>query len=176
MKIIQLIGSLLDRLLVVLGAFAGSQIPEFMQQYTQRLGGHVHELNRLINQLHGLALQSHKTLEQYIHKFLYNSDMDFIQQGEFMNQMLIRWENLDQILYRLNHSSIWERPYVFLTTLQSDIAESTLASFQPGLNLNLEGLSYAIIGMLGGWIFYQILSKCLISGWSRGKSLFKQSL
>ena len=43
-------------------AFAGSQIPQFMQQYSQRLAGHVAELQQLIDQLRSVAAHSNKSL------------------------------------------------------------------------------------------------------------------
>jgi hypothetical protein len=176
MKIFTFIGSLLDRLSVVVGAFLGSQVPEFMQQYTQRLAGHVNELHRLLSQMRIVASHSNKTLEQYIQKFLSSPDPDFARQGELMQEMLSRWEELNQALFHLTHSSIWMRPYVFLKELQYDIAKSTLASFQPGINLSVEGLCYAGAGMLMGWVLYQGISKCISFGYSRVVAVFKQSV
>src|ERR1035438_6225201 len=55
---------MLDRLLCVLGAVAFSQIPEFMQQYLQRLGGHLDEARRQLDQLQAAAARSGLTLDQ----------------------------------------------------------------------------------------------------------------
>ena len=176
MKLLPSFGSLLDRLCVVAGAFVGSQIPEFMQQYTQRLSGHVDELHRLLNQMRQVAAYSNKSLEQYIDKFVSNSDPDFTHQGEFMQGMLSRWEELHQALFHITNSSLWARPYVFLKEFQYDIAHSTINSFQPGINLSVEGLCYAGGGILIGWAFYQVMSKCIICGFSRTATIFKQSV
>ena len=175
MKVFSLLGSLIDRLCVVAGAFVGSQIPQFMQQYTQRLAGHVEALQKLLNQLRQIASLSNKSLEQYIQKFKDNTDPDFIQQGDFMQGILSRWEELQQTLNHLTQSSIWLRPYYFLKDLQPDIAHSTLDSYQPGLSLTVEGLCYAGAGMIIGWIFYQIISKCITCGYTSARNLFKQS-
>lgn len=161
MGFIRLINGLADRLCVVAGAFAGSQIPQFMQQYMQRLAGHVEELQRVIDHLNQLAAHSNKTLNQYIYKFLSNSDPDFSRQGEFMQQMLIRWEQLSQALQSIVNSSMWARPYVLLTHLDYDIAHSTLHSFQPGLSLTIEGFYYTGIGLISGFLLYQGLSKLI---------------
>ncbi len=176
MGLLNSIGNLLDRLCVVAGAFMGSQIPEFMQQYTQRLSGHVAELQRLLYQMRQVASYSNKNLEQYIEKFISSSDPDFARQGEFMQGILFRWEELNQTLVHLTQSSMWVRPYVFLKELQSDIAHATFANFQPGLNLSIEGLCYAGIGILLGWAFYQIISQCIGLGYSRAMAVFKQSV
>lgn len=176
MKILPSLDSLLDRLCVVAGAFLGSQIPTFMQQYAQRLAGHVDELQHLLNQLRQVASYSNKTLEQYIYKFISNSDPDFAYQGEFMQKTLLRWQELYQTLDHLTHASIWMRPYVFLRDFQYEIAQSTAVSFQAGVNLSVEGLCYAAAGGLITWLCYQILSTCINHGYSRAMANFKQSV
>lgn len=176
MKIFSFVGSLIDRLCVVAGAFIGSQVPQFMQQYTQRLAGHVEALQKLIHQLHQIASLSQKTLEQYIQKFVDSGDPDFIQQGDFMQGILNRWQELHLALNNLTQSSIWLRPYYFLKDLQPDIAHSTLSSYQPGLSLTIEGLCYAGAGMILSWALYQIVSKFIIFGYTRALAIFKQSI
>ena len=176
MKIFSFIGNVLDRLCIVAGAFIGSQIPQFMQQYTQRLAGHVEALQKLIDQMRQIASFSNKTLEQYIEKFKESSDLDFSRQGDFMQGIVTRWQELHQALNHLTQSSIWLHPYYFLKDLQPDIAHSTLASFQPGLSLTIEGLCYAGIGMILGWIFYQTLSQLIIFGYTRAQTIFKQNI
>jgi hypothetical protein len=176
MNILSSLASLVDRLCAVAGAFICSQIPEFMQQYIQRLSGHVDELHRLLNQMRQVAAYSNKNLEQYIDKFISSSDSDYVHQGEFIQGMLSRWEDLHHALFHITNSSMWVRPYAFLREFQYDIAHSTFVSFQPGISLSAEGLCYAGGGILIGWAFYQIVSKCIIFGCSRAISLFKQSI
>jgi Protein of unknown function (DUF2937) len=175
-KVIPSIEWILDRVSAVIGAFIGSQIPEFMQQYTQRLAGHVDELQRLVNQMRQVASYSNKTLEQYIHKFISSTDPDFARQGEFMQGMLSRWEELKQTLVHLTYSSAWIRPYIFLKELQYDIAHSTFVSFHPGINLSMEGIFYAGAGIVIGWTFYRMMSRSFYFGYSRAAAIFKQSL
>lgn len=165
MRFLFSLGSLLDRLCIVAGAFLGSQIPQFMQQYSQRLAGHVAELQQLLDQLQKTASLSHKNLDQYIHKFLSSSDPDFAFQGQFMQGIVHRWEDLNMALVHLSQSSPWMRPFVFLKDLQPDIAQSTLRTFQPGINLNLEGLCYAGIGIFLGWLFFKCISKGVSMLW-----------
>ncbi|WP_068469554.1 DUF2937 family protein [Candidatus Protochlamydia phocaeensis] len=175
MRFLRFLDALLDRLFVVLGAFAGSQIPEFMQQYTQRLAGHVEELRHLLDGLRQIALHSNKSLEQYIQKFSASPDPDFARQGEFMQTMLQRWEELNQALLNLVQSPMWERPYVFMRDLNYPIAKATLHAFQPGLNLTIEGLCYTGIGLLIGFGLYKALSTLFALGYTRVTSLFKQN-
>jgi hypothetical protein len=166
MKFLQFFYQLLDRFFVVFGAFLGSQVPQFLQQYTQRLGGHVAELNYQIEGLKKIASISGKTLDQYIHKFMLNSDPDFVRQGEFIDGMVIRWQELNQALSRLIQASIWERPFVFLKEMDYSIVRSTYQSFQPGLNLTTEGFLYACLGILAGYAFYHLMIKAIVALWN----------
>lgn len=146
-----------DRFFIVLGAFIGSQIPEFMQQYTQRLGGHVDELSHLLAALKKSVARNHKNIESYIQKFLSNSDTDITLQGEFMQSILLRWQKLSASLHSLVESSVWERPYVFVKNLDSDIFASTVGAYHPGISLTVEGLCYTVVGVLLGSAVYQVL-------------------
>lgn len=164
MFILRLIGGLLDRLFIVLGAFFGSQVPAFMHQYTQRLAGHVEELDHLLSEIRRTTVLSGKPMEVYIDKFLTSNDPDFVMQGEFMQMMYMRWQHLTRVLHDLVESSMWQRPYIFFRELNFDMAKSTFSSFQPGISLTLEGLCYTGIGIFAGYILYQIAVKAVF--WS----------
>lgn len=161
MKLLFSFSSLIDRLFIVAGAFAGSQISPFMQQYSHRLAGHAIELQRIVEQLQKTASLSHKSLDQYIQKFLSSSDSDFVHQGVFMQGIVERSNELNHALSNLMISSPWMRPFVLTKDLQPDIAKATLATFQPALTLNLEGIFYAGLGILFGWLLYKVLAKCI---------------
>lgn len=170
MKFISFTSELLDRLFIVAGAFFGSQIPQFTHQYTQRLAGHVESLHKLVAQLNQMASLSHKTLDEYIQKFQGSSDLDFNQQGNFMQGIVNRYEELNQALVDITQSPFWLRPYYFLKKLQPDIAHSTMDSFQPGINLSIEGFCYAAAGMLTAWILYRAISRGILSIFNRLRS------
>ncbi len=158
MKILfRFIFALIDRLILISGVLLGAQIPLFMQQYIQRLAGHVSELNHFIANLNALAAQSHKTLHQYIEKFELSIDSDFAAQGAFLSATLKRQMMLDQALQSLLAAPFWQKPYYFLTSLQYEIAKATLEIFQPGLSLTLEGASYMVLGGLITLGFYYFL-------------------
>lgn len=156
------IGSILDRIFVLIGAFLGSQLPQFMEQYIQRLAAHIAELNHLIEKLRGIASLSNKTLEQYIGKFLNSSDSDFTLQGQFMEEMVSRWATLTSSWNQITQSSLWMKPYVFLREMNSSLVESTWKGFQPGISLTVEALCYTLLGAFFGFIIYQILLKMVL--------------
>ena len=170
MQIFSLAKNIGERLSIVAGALFGSQIPEFIQQYTQRLAGHVDELQKMVNQLQGMAALSHKSLEQYIQKFRDNADPDFVQQGNFMEGLVLRLGELKGALVHLTEGSAWMRSFYFFKELQSDIAQSTYHAFQMGINFSAEGLFFACGGMVLGWAIYRFLWRCCINA----TKLFKQ--
>lgn len=158
MPFLKLISTIFDRLFVIVGALLGAQLPLFIQLYTQRLAGHAAELNRFLNQLRQLANQSHKTLNQYIEKFLASNDLDFANQGELMLKTVKRWEELNSSFLALTNSYSWNRPFIFFKNVQWEMAQSTLYTFKPGIQINLEGLAYMAAGAILGFCIYQLLS------------------
>lgn len=149
----------LDRLFLVLGALLGSQIPSWMQQYNQRLGGHVNELQSLTEKLNGMAIALGKTPEEYLRKLLTSSDADIVKQGEFIQSIYERSEQLSYAWKRLLDSPVWEKPFILIKTIDYDVASSTLASFQPSLSLTLEGIVYTGVGILIGCLTFHGIAK-----------------
>lgn len=146
--------NMMDRIFCVVGAVLFSQVPTFMQQYAQQLGGRSEELKLQIDLMAKTALYSGKNLKEYIQKFLSNTDSDISQQGELMQEMTVRYQKLSEAASALNHASVFEKPYVFFTHLYSDVASSTLQLFTPGFSFSLEGIVYAFIGILFGTLIF----------------------
>lgn len=139
---------LLDRLLCVLGAVSFSQGPEFIQQYLQRLGGHVDEARRQVSQYEQVAGQSGLSLDQFIAQTNANQDAAVAKLGTVMSDANTRLQHLEATQNAIAQSSLFERPFVFLRNVDTEIAQSTWAIFKPAVPTTAEGLAYAIIGML----------------------------
>ena len=147
----------LDRLFAVMGAFLMCQFPQFYEQYLQRAMGHLEELNHQIELMRQSASLTGKTLEEYIKKFLANSDLDILHQGALMEKMTARAKEVSEGVIAMSQAEIWTRPFTFLAHVQSDIATSSLAHFQPGLTFNIEGLVYALIGIFLGYCIFHLI-------------------
>ena len=139
---------LLDRILCVVGAVAFSQAPEFMQQYTQRLGGHLDEARRQLIQFEQAAGQSGLTLERFIAQTSTNADTAVAKLGGVMTRAVSRVESLESAQNALQNASLWTRPFVFVRHLDSSIAHGTWSIFKPAVPTTAEGLIYALLGML----------------------------
>lgn len=155
---VQWISGFIDRLLVVLGALVFSQAPQFFAQYMHRLSGHVEELRIHIRSLQQAAQKSGMELPQYIEKFTEHQDFAFSTHGEMMQGMLTRYSEISQASIAMQETTPLTRPFVFLQHFNFDIAKATVAQFQPGVLLTIEGAVYAVIGMGIGYMLYQLFS------------------
>ncbi len=144
----------MDRLFVVAGALFFVQVPLFMQQYRMQLRGHVAELQMQVSVMQHRAQETGRTLDQYINKFVTSIDSDFSFQGQLMKGMVARLENLSGGLFEMEHATILTRPYKFVTNFHTDIVQSTFKNFDWGLAFTIEGLVYALFGMLVGYILF----------------------
>lgn len=147
-SVLSAVESVLDRVLCVLGALLFSQVPEFIQQYLQRLGGHVDEARRQLERLRTAAEQSGLTLDQLSAHAAANSDPAVVRLGSVVGQAAGRVDSLAAAEQAIRGASAFARPFVFMRELDPAIARSTLAVFKPAMPTTLEGLAYAIFGML----------------------------
>jgi len=156
---IKWVGGLLDRLLAVSGALLFSQAPLYMHHYQQQLSGHVNELIYQVDIMRQAASASGKSLAQFIRKFLESTDADFVRQGNIMNDMALRTQKLSDALSTLDSASIFSKPFLFLTHLDLKIAKASYQSFNIGIPLTYEGLTYALMGMGMGFLIFFTLKQ-----------------
>jgi hypothetical protein len=154
--------ALCDRICSVAGAIVFSQFPQFLQQYSQRLSGHMNELSLQVGLMQQAASQLGLSLQEYTEKFLANgTDPVFEKQGRIIQQLTERYQDLTLAYNSLQNASIYKRPFVFIANLKTDIALDTWNSFQPGIPTTLEGLVYAFVGMLFGITCFYTLRQLL---------------
>jgi len=145
---LRLFDGIIDRILCVLGAVLFSQGPEFMQQYLQRLGGHLDEARRQLALFQHTAAQAGLSLDQFISQTGANPDASVARLGGIMTDAVERVSTLQLAHDALMHAPLWERPFVFVRHLDLAIARATGAVYQPAVPTTAEGLLYALAGML----------------------------
>jgi hypothetical protein len=145
---------LLDRLLCVVGAVLFSQLPEFIQQYLQRLGGHLDEARRQLEQFRAVATQSDLTLDQLIARNLGSSEPTVVRLGRMIHETMARVDALAAADAAIRQSSIVSRPFLFLRHLDLSIAHATWTIFKPAVPTTIEGLLYSVCGVLLALAFY----------------------
>lgn len=159
--------SLLDRVLCVAGAVLFSQMPEFMQQYLQRLGGHLDEARRQLAQFQHVAAQSGMTLAQLIANTTANADPAVARLGGVMHETSARVDSLAAADAAIRHASLLEKPFVFLAHLDPSIARATWSLFKPAVPTTIEGLVYAALGVVVMLAFYHGVVKYPITRLTR---------
>jgi Protein of unknown function (DUF2937) len=139
---------LIDRVLCVVGAVLCSQLPEFIQQYLQRLGGHLDEARRQLGQFQEIAAKSGLTLDQLITKSRDASEATVARLGQLMHDTMVRVDALSAADAALREASVFSRPFVFLHHVDLSIARATWSVFKPAVPTTVEGMLYAGLGML----------------------------
>ena len=121
--------SLVDGIGAATGAALTSQLPEFVQQYLQRLGGHRDEA---LNFVQMLKLQGTDV----------SSAVFTLAQA--------RADSLVRAFDAISQAGDLARPAIFLRYMDVDIARATLNLFLPAVPLTPAGLVYGGIGLILG--------------------------
>jgi len=145
---------LIDRLLCVMGAVLFSQLPEFIQQYLQRLGGHLDEARRQLDQFREVATKSGLTLDQLMAKSQANAEETVARLGQLMHATAARVDALAGADAAIRHASILTRPFVFIRHADFSIVRATWSIFKPAVPTTVEGMLYAGLGVLMILAFY----------------------
>jgi len=163
-----------DRIFSVLGALIFSQAPSFIQQYIQRLAGSTYELELQVIQINKIATSAGLSINDYIQKFMTSGDPLFVSQGKFLEMIFERYEDFSHALKNLEEAFWLTRPFTFMQNLNTDLFRGTLKHYTPSVNISLEGLIYALIGLLIGYFIYQGIRKVLINLSEGISSAFKR--
>ncbi|MFX5510351.1 DUF2937 family protein, partial [Acinetobacter baumannii] len=75
-----------------------SQLPEFAQQYRQRLGGAVDEIKRVVANFDADAARLSLSRDQGLERLKANGDQFIRQRGEQLEQDIARGDRLEQQL------------------------------------------------------------------------------
>lgn len=143
-----------DRLLCVVGAVAFSQVPEFIQQYVQRLGGHLDEARRQLERFQATAAQSGLSLDQLIHATAATADPAVARLGAVIRDSQARVAVLSADEQAIRAAQLFSRPFVFLHHAEPEIVRATWSIFRPAVPTTFEGLIYALAGVVIILCFY----------------------
>ena len=134
--------ALLGTVVAALAGLGFAQFPAFIQQYLQRLGGHVDEAQLNLSQITGNA--SVRALDAPVRQVLAVS-------------LEARVSDLEAGEQAIGGAAASVRPFIFVRELDIDIAVATLRAFEPALPLSMAGLIYGLAGIVVGWLFYEAL-------------------
>lgn len=153
--------SLIDRILAAAGALIFMQIPSFMIQYVQRLGGHVDELNEIVKKYKAAAAENSRPLEEYIQLHIQSGVKEFASTGRIMSENIERLANLKESYELLSSSSGINKFLLFIRKADSDIVKGTYRDFTPGISFNIDSLIYAAAGIAVFMSLYLLFKKTI---------------
>ena len=130
------------------GAVLFSQVPAFHQQYIQRLGGHIAEIDAQVTALDERAARVDKDRFTYIRDFMANPDASVRSEGEYLAGLLSRQVALKQSRDRLTNMSWIYVGAAMAYEGDPDILKGTFDDFQPGVSFTLHGIGYVVAGFL----------------------------
>ncbi|MBI1775517.1 MAG: DUF2937 family protein [Proteobacteria bacterium] len=125
-----------------LGFVLASQFQEFLQQYLQRLGGHLDEAraNYLSLVTGGVA----RTLDPALRETV-------------VAGARARVDSLDRALAAIRDAGPVTRPFQLVTHIDLEIARATFAAYQPAVPTDPLSLAYAAAGLILGLVVWELV-------------------
>jgi hypothetical protein len=133
-------------------AVVAAQAPEFIQQYTQRLGGWRDAYLADIVELDARAKNLGQTRDEYIAALRANKEPEARQEGQHWANRVVYLELLKEAYGDLTGAAPWMRIPIFVKHYNAELASRTWDDFRPGLPATLEGAAYGAAGFLIGWL------------------------
>ena len=135
----------------LLFGLVGAQAPEFAQQYRQRIGGALDELQRAIAQFDDESRRENLTPTQAITRLEQNSDPLARERGHDMDETIARASRLRAQLDAMATAGPFLRLYVLARNFDVPIAKRTLDAYEPAAPLSFEALTAGGLAALWGW-------------------------
>jgi len=132
--------------LAVMGAVVFSQAPEFAQQYEQRLGGAIGELEPIVANFDADAQRSDLTREQALSLYGKSHEQFLKDRGKSMLDVFDRYDRLVRQRRSLHEAGTLLRPAVVFYGADGKLVSEARRSYQPALPLTLNGLVYGALG------------------------------
>lgn len=142
----------------LIAGLATSQLPEFAQQYRQRLGGAIDELTRLLADFDLDARNSNLTRAQGIAKLQEGKDAFVRQRGRRIAESEIRLANLVEQRKNFETAGSFNRILVMGRNYDAGIAARAWSDFEPAAPVTAEGLVSAAVGFVAGLGLWRIIA------------------
>jgi hypothetical protein len=144
--------------IALLAGLIGSQGPEFAQQYRQRLGGALEELNRIVSEFDAEVRRQKLTPAEGLKRLEDNSDPLARECGEDVGQAIARAARLDAQMQTLNSAGPLVRLHVVATSCDPEIARSALDHYEPAEPLSVGALTAGGLAALCGWATTRLIA------------------
>jgi Protein of unknown function (DUF2937) len=144
--------------IAVLAGLIGSQGPEFAQQYRQRLGGALEELNRIVSEFDAEVRGQNLTRAEGLKRLQDNTDPLALERGEDMDKAIERAKRLNEQIQAMNSAGPLTRLYAVAKSFDPQIARSTLDNYEPAEPLSLGAVTAGGFAALWGWAATRLIA------------------
>ncbi|WP_293856273.1 DUF2937 family protein [uncultured Alsobacter sp.] len=134
----------------LLGAVLGSQLPEFAQQYRQRLGGALDELRPVVERFDTEARNEGLDRPAALRRLSDNADALARRRGEAVADSARRMARLEDQQRRMGEAGPFGRVATLLADPDPTLWGGTMRTFEPAMPVTAEGLVAAVLGFLLG--------------------------
>jgi hypothetical protein len=141
----------------LLGGVVASQAPEFGQQYRQRLGGAIDELNRVVTRFDEDARATGQERDSAIDQLRQNPDRLTSLQGAAMRANIERRDRLEGQRQAFAEAGPFARLGLLLREGDTDLARAAYRDFEPAIPTTQEGFVTAVLGFLLGYGLSRLL-------------------
>lgn len=146
--------TIIRRLALAIGllfALAGSQLPEFAQQYRQRLGGAIDELDRMIAEFDSEAQRQSLTREQGVDRLKANADALAQERGAAIASDVDRAARLTRQQEAFKIGGPLTRLASLIENFDPATAAQAIRDYEPAVPITFEAFVVAGIALLVGW-------------------------
>ena len=132
------------------GALAASQLPEFTQQYSQRLGGRIDELTLVVARFDRDSVKVGEDRQSALARLARSPDELVRLQSAAMSDNIARHARLQAQQAKMAVSGPFGRVEAFISDPDPAVAAATWDNFQPGVPATGEGAASGGVGFLFG--------------------------
>lgn len=140
-------------------AAGASQFPEYSQQYVQRLGGAVDELEKIVFAFDNAAAASNLSRDEALSEL---SGTDFLNRRQDDMRLTIgRYERLRVDYNNLRDATAFERVLYINGLTDRELVANTWDDFEPAVPLTPDGAVFTFSGFLAGFLSLFGLTKLM---------------
>jgi len=142
---------------MLLSGTATSQLPEFSQQYRQRLGGAIDALEEILADFNRDAARHGLTPAEAIARQKASEDPFVRSRGDSMLNAEIRLSRLKLQKEKLETAGPFERLVIFARGFDPQLARATATDYEPAVPVTPTGFASAGAGALAGLLVMRVL-------------------
>lgn len=133
-----------------------SQLPEYAQQYRQRLGGAIDELKSVLADFDRDAASRNLSRSEGIRRLADNADSFAQQRARRIREMEVRTVRLERQLKDFREAGAFRRMVVLARDFDGRIAARAYEAYEPAVPTTSEGLVTAGAGFLGTLVIWRM--------------------